>query len=218
MKESWKIAPPALGAGLKHDLSLAQAVAQAIEEDGDVRGRYFSDERLDAIDGSALDFSGCRFERCTFGEWELSRLSFADCVFEKCEWSNACLENCTFQRTAFQHCRLTGMEWLRGVMMNTLFDGCMMDYASLSETRLDRVIFRDCRMRESLWADVKLNKARFDGDDLSRAQWIRTPLNAQDMSSCEIAGWKISLFDLKGVKVTAQQVIELSGLLGVEIV
>ena len=73
-------------------------------------------------------------------------------------------------------------------------------------------------MRESLWADVKLVKVRFDGADLTRAQWMRTPLLGVDMSSSVIDGWNISLFDLRGVKVTAAQVISLSGLLGVEIV
>lgn len=94
----------------------------------------------------------------------------------------------------------------------------MMDYLSLSECKLDRVIFEECRLRESLWGDVKLPKVRFDHCDLNRAQWLRTPLMGIDLSTCQIPGWNISLFDLKGAKVTAAQVIELSGLLGVEIV
>ena len=102
--------------------------------------------------------------------------------------------------------------------MSVLFEECMMDYLSLSETKLDRVQFTDCRLRESLWADVKLPKVRFEQADLSRAQWMRTPLAGVNLSSCIIGGWNITLFDLRGAKVTAAQVIELSGLLGVEIV
>ena len=94
----------------------------------------------------------------------------------------------------------------------------MLDYASLSETRLDRVCFVDCRLRESLWADVKLPKVRFERADLTRAQWMRTPLAGIDFSTSTITGWNITLFDLRGAKVTAAQVIELSSLLGVEIV
>jgi len=94
----------------------------------------------------------------------------------------------------------------------------MMDYASLSETKLDRVYFADCRLRESLWADAKLLKIRFERSDLTRTQWIRTPLMGIDMSTSVIAGWNISVFDLRGLKVNASQVIELSPLLGVEIV
>ena len=113
---------------------------------------------------------------------------------------------------------MTGMEFLRGNLMSVLFENCMMDYLSMSETKLDRVHFLDCRMRESLWADLRMPKVLFERADLMRAQWIRTPLNGVDMSSCSIEGWNISLFDLRGVKITASQMIELSGLLGVEIV
>ena len=70
----------------------------------------------------------------------------------------------------------------------------------------------------SLWSEVRLLKARFAHSDLERAQWARTPLAGLDMTTCRIGGWSISLYDLRGAKVTAAQVIELAGLLGVEIV
>ena len=38
------------------------------------------------------------------------------------------------------------------------------------------------------------------------------------MTTCRIAGWTVSLTDLRGMKVTAAQVLDLAGLLGVEIV
>ncbi len=47
---------------------------------------------------------------------------------------------------------------------------------------------------------------------------MRTPLAGMDMTTCRIAGWSVSLYDLRGMRVTAAQVLELSGLLGVEIV
>lgn len=217
MSGGWKTAAPLLGK-LHEGTRLLEALQRASEEDGDICGMCFSDEALEQLEGNAYEFSDCRFERCTFRAMDVNRLSFVDCIFEKCEWSNARLINATFQRTLFNHCRLTGMEWQRGMLMNTVFDGCMMDYVSLSETRLERVVFQDCCMRQSLWADIRLNKVRFERADLAQAQWIRTPLAGQDMSSCEIAGWSISLFDLKGMKVTPHQLIELSGLLGVEVV
>ena len=69
-----------------------------------------------------------------------------------------------------------------------------------------------------MWTEIKLPKARFDRCDLGKAQWVRTPLKGLDMSTCQIPGWSITLFDLRGVKVTPAQTLELSGLLGVEIV
>lgn len=218
MAEKWKVAAPVVSAQLTAGESLTEAIERALDEDGDLRGMHFVGETLDTMEGGTLDIFGCVFERCAFAEMDFKRLSFVDCVFDKCEWSNLRMVSATFQRVSFRNCRMTGVEIMRGVLMNTSFDACMLDYASLSETKLDRVSFAECRMRESLWADVKLVKVRFDGADLTRAQWMRTPLFGLDMSTSVIDGWNITLFDLRGVKVTAAQVISLSGLLGVEVV
>ena len=213
----WKLAAPESTA-YKAGYDLADVAHGALEQDGDVNGYRFTGGRLWDDGGKTLEFSNCVFERCTFGELDVGRMSFVDCVFDKCELSNLRITNAAFQRVSFRSCRMTGMECLRCVLMSVLFEECMMDYLSLSETKLDRVQFTDCRLRESLWADVKLPKVRFERADLSRAQWMRTPLSGVNLSSCIISGWNITLFDLRGAKVTAAQVIELSGLLGVEIV
>ena len=217
MVVQWKIQTP-LTHSLQEDFGLEMSVEQAIEQNEDLCGRHFKDETLSFAAGQAFDVSNCIFERCTFGELDFKRISFADCIFDKCEWSNVHLSNATFQRVCFQNCRMTGLEMVRGVLMNTAFDSCMMDYLSLSETKLDRALFSDCRIRESLWSEVRMPKVRFENADLCKAQWMRTPLAGVDMSSCVIDGWNISLFDLRGVKLTAAQVISLSGLLGVEII
>lgn len=60
--------------------------------------------RLKMSRGKTLDFSGCRFERCTFGEMDFKRIGFVDCVFEKCEMSNLRLVNAAFQRVRLIDC------------------------------------------------------------------------------------------------------------------
>ncbi|MEG1471625.1 MAG: pentapeptide repeat-containing protein [Clostridia bacterium] len=195
-----------------------QAVAQAaLEADGDVFGFRFSQDHLQELTGTLLEFSGCVFEHCIFEPQSVKRISFVDCVFQKCELSNAKFDNATFQRTYFDNCRMTGVEFTRGTMMNVAFVECMLDYLSVAETKLDRVSFSDCRMRQSLWSSVKLQKATFQNADLIQTQWMRTSLAGLDMTSCEIEGWTIDLFDLRGLTVTAVQAVQLSGLLGIVI-
>lgn len=218
MAEKWKLLIPKVGEKLYTGAELASTVDQALKEDRDITGFHFTDGVLEETGGKTAEFSCCVFEHCRFDALDFQRISFSDCVFIKCELSNVRLENAVFQRVHIQNCRMTGMELLRGVLMSVRFENCMMDYFSMSEIKLDRVEFWDCRMRESLWADIRMPKVLFEHVDLSRAQWIRTPLNGLDLSSCSIEGWSISLYDLKGAKVTAAQVIDLSGLLGVEIV
>lgn len=218
MKEEWRLMGPSLPPQLTQGASLAQAAAAALDGDGDLEGMRFADGEMDGLSGKTLDVRGCAFERCRFGDNDFKRVSFVDCTFDKCEWSNARLQNAAIQRARFRGCRMTGLEIMQGALMNVSFDGCMLDYASFSECKLDRAAFSDCRLRESLWSEVRLLKARFDHSDLERAQWARTPLMGLDMTTCRIGGWSISLYDLRGAKVTAAQVIELAGLLGMEIV
>lgn len=112
---------------------------------------------------------------------------------------------------------MTGLEIMRGALMNVAFDGCMLDYASFAECKLDHAVFSDCRLRDSLWSENRLSRVRFDHSDLERAQWARTQLSGGH-DHRRIAGWTVSLTDLRGMKVTAAQVLDLAGLLGVEIV
>ena len=218
MKDGWRLAEPALPAQLAQGAALSQAAAAAVAGDGDLENLRFFGGEMAGLTGKTLDVRGCAFERCRFGDNDFKRVSFVDCTFDKCEWSNARLVNAAFQRVRLRNCRMIGLEIMQGALMNVSFDGCMLDYVSFAECKLDRVVFSECRLRESLWSEVRLLKARFDHSDLERAQWARTPLMGLDMTTCRIGGWRISLYDLRGAKVTAAQVIELAGLLGVEIV
>ena len=218
MKNVWKAARPVLPSELICGEDLSDTVERVLQDESDVYGYDFNDGTLCGAEGKVLEFSGCYFHKCVFSELDFGRISFVDCIFDHCELSNLRLTNAAFQRVEMSHCRMTGLELLRSILMNVSLKESMMDYLSLSEASLDRVVIHDCHMRESIWADVKLLKAAFEQADLSRTQWVRTPLKGMDVSSCTISGWNISLADLRGVKVNASQVIELSGLLGIEIV
>ncbi|MEG0740935.1 MAG: pentapeptide repeat-containing protein [Clostridia bacterium] len=209
---------PELPAELCEDQPLQVVAQAALLADGDVLGFRFVRDQLDGLHGSILEFSGCCFEHCYFGELSIKRMSFVDCVFEKCELDNLRLYNTTFQRVTFAHCRMTGMELGDAVWMNVSCEDCMMDYLSVGDSKLERSSFLRCRLRESLWSNVKLQRMRFLEADLTQAQWMRTPLRGLDVSTCEIGGWSIELGDVRGLRVTSLQLVQLSGLLGVTLV
>lgn len=121
MAEKWKLMEPSIR-GLQQGM-LEEAIENALCEDGDIQNICFVSERVDGIEGQTLDISGCRFERCTFGDMDFGRLSFVDCVFDKCELSNLRLSSAAFQRVQFLNCRMTGMELMRGALMSVLFSG-----------------------------------------------------------------------------------------------
>lgn len=202
MKDGWTAAEPVLATQPMESPTLSEAAAVALARDEDLENLRFVDGELTGFSGKTLDVRGCVFERCRFGDNDFKRISFVDCVFDKCEWSNARLTNAAFQRARLRGCRMTGLEIMRGALMNVAFDGCMLDYASFAECKLDHAVFSDCRLRDSLWSENRLSRVRFDHSDLERAQWARTQLSGLDMTTCRIAGWTVSLTDLRGMKVT----------------
>ena len=65
----------------------------------------YVDEYLEEVSGRNAEFSGCRFEKCSFSPCDVGRFYFVDCVFEKCDLSGMNFRECTFQRVKFTGCR-----------------------------------------------------------------------------------------------------------------
>lgn len=59
------VASPVLTETLR-DLPLAETLYDAAAQQCDIADAYFSGDVANDIYGTALEFSGCRFERCTF--------------------------------------------------------------------------------------------------------------------------------------------------------
>lgn len=218
MEKKWKVGKPELPCSLTEFLGLQAVAENAIEKMEDVLSHRFVDDALCDISGQILEFSGCSFERCIFSANDMKRMSFVDCVFDKCELSNEQFHRATFQRVRFVNCRMTGIGLSDSALMNVSFEGCMMNYLSAATCKLDRVQLINCQLKESLWSSMKLIKASFEDSNLTKAQWMDTPLKGIDVTTCEIAGWSIDLYDLRGLLVTSIQAVQLSGLLGVTVV
>ncbi len=214
----WKMDAPQLPQTLRTDYSLQAAAVQAVEDDEDVAERQFIQQTLENIEGGVLEFKGCCFDRCIFEQIEPSRMSFVDCIFTKCEMSNLAMNGAAMKRVHFADCHLTGLGLEKASLSDVGFENCMMDYLSISESKLDRVSFQNCRMRESLWVNNKLGRVAFGDADVTQSEWSFTPLKGQDLSQCRIEGIRIALPDLYGVRLTADQLTALSGLLGVVLV
>ena len=214
----WKLDAPNLPEKLRDDYSLQAAAIQAMDDDEDVTGRLFAQQTLRNVTGGVLEFKACRFDRCTFEEVQPSRMSFVDCEFVKCELSNLSLVGAAMKRVRFNDCHLTGLGLEKAALTDVCFDHCMMDYLSIAESKLDRVRFATCRMRESLWVNDKLGRVAFEEADLTQSEWSFTPLKGQDLSKSRIEGIRIALPDLFGLRLASEQLVSLSGLLGVVVV
>ena len=211
------VTKPELSLQPRTGLSLQSTVEEQLLSGMDVTDAHFVGETLQDVGGTLMEFSGCIFERCTFGTLAFKRMSFVDCAFEKCELCNCRMPDATFQRVSFAGCRMTGLEITNAALMNATFDSCMLDYLSVADSKLERVLWHSCPMRESLWSNVKLGKTRFESCNLKQAQWTYTSLKDIDMTTCELEGWAINPADLRGIRVASAQAILLSTMLGIVI-
>jgi len=62
-------------------MTLTEAVQTAAREDVVIENMTFTDEYLDEASGRNAEFSGCRFEKCSFSPCDIGRFYFVDCVF-----------------------------------------------------------------------------------------------------------------------------------------
>ncbi len=200
------------------DLPLADTIEAALRNHADIDGARFADGTANEVVGAALEFSGCVFERCTFGDWECKRVCFVDCLLDHCDLSGISLPSVTFQRVRFQDCRLTGAAFLQAALMNVLLESCSGDYLTLSQAKCTHVQWKDCRLRESLWQEVVWKSAAFAACDLTGAQLLRTPMAGMNMATCTLDSLRIDPYDLRGMQVTPSQAIMFCALLGLDIV
>ncbi len=74
-------------------------------------------------------------------------------------------------------------------------------------------------MNSAFFPETKLKKTSFHNVNLSGADFFKTPLKGQDLSSCIIEGIQVSdsFSELKGLKINLTQAADVAVLLGIKI-
>ena len=100
------------------------------------------------------------------------------------------------------------------------FDDCQLGYADISDANVKQLVARATSFAESTWYATKLSRVTLGRCDLTRAEFIRTPLAGIDVSSCDIAGIVVSSDhrELRECLIAPEQAADIVGLLGVRFV
>ena len=199
------------------DEMLEEAVNVALDENTDVEGCRFYGEEMPDTAGKTLEFSGCLFEKCVIRP-SSGRLVFVDCVLDTCDLSGADFIKCTFQRIAFRHCRMTGARFSETPLMNVSFSECQMNLASFADVKAQHVLMENCVLKESSFFRFKWMDWVLRSCQMQQAEMQETPLKNLDVTSCRVDGLLVALNALRGMKVTPEQAVQLSVLLGLTIV
>lgn len=197
---------------------LEDAIADAMAAGEDIAARHFFGEALPALPREICEFTGCHFEKCSFSPCQASRLTFVDCVLDRCDLSSMDFQKATFQRVTFLHCRMTGASFPQATLMNVTFDQCQMDYCNFTEAKAQHAAFSCCALKESGFVDFRWRSVIFDRCNLQSSEWLHTPMKGLNLVSNQIEGIAVELPALRGLTVTADQALVLSGLLGLKVV
>ncbi len=101
----------------------------------------------------------------------------------------------------------------------TSFSTCNLQYASFWKSEIKDTSFLECNMSESDLSYLKTTTLSIRSCDLTRAVLIQTMLASADLCQSTLDGIMLSqgFPELKGLKVSLGQLIQLSDLLGVKL-
>lgn len=212
-----RIAQPLLIYPLESAVPLEEALAMQTACDRPLEGFSF---RGGSAAGQMLEraeYKNCIFTGCRFTGAEMSGAWFRDIVFQNCDLSGARLLDATLQKVRLNGCKLSGTNLGGAFLSDVQVEECSAPSVVFSEATLKNVLFSHTDLHGGfLWDIHKRSVFRFEDCGLVQAEFPRTSLKGQDLTTCNIEGTAFSDgSELRGAKVTSLQACELAKLLGV---
>ncbi len=214
-----KVQPPVI-ADLQQTEDMNAHIAALLAQHEDPQNLHFKNETFEYVPPSQgrLEFCGCVFEKCAFGNKDAKGLSFVDTVFKGCDLSNVNFSKSTFMRVAFVDCKALGTGFSDAVWNNVLIQNGIFRYAYISASKLGNVLFAQSDQSNLALEQCTLKSVAFTDCSLEKSEFSFTPLRGIDFSSCSIRGISAHLSDLKGVCIASHQALDLMDLLGVVLI
>lgn len=181
---------------------------------------FFSGIVFPQIDREHVWVQSCRFSGCAFPACVLRGSHFTDVTFRNCDLSNADLSGCSFQRVEFLDCKLVGANLSEATLQHVAFERCKAEFANFALARLRYVGFSRGIMRGVVFDECRFEKVVFSHCDLTQGEFRRTRLSGLSLADSDIRGIRVGeveSFELKGLKISALQAVDLARMLGVEI-
>lgn len=202
-----------LPSGLETEISFLEAMSVLGNQGDTIECFAFENESLNGEMLDKIEIKRCKFSSCRFGGTKMSKSWLSDCVFINCDFQSATFYDASIHNCSFINCRLTGAQIGGASVKNTEFCGCMGQYLNFSQSVISKTDFVDNEFDHIILNDTKLVKNKFKNSIFTNGEWLHTPLNGADLTSCNIDGGSFSIEAVKGVTVTAMQACELARLL-----
>jgi uncharacterized protein YjbI with pentapeptide repeats len=203
--------PPA-GPRLPEALAPASLPEHDLEDEANLHQLDFTELDLGGREADRVEFDQCGFVRAALADTVLDRARFNDCSVEHSDWANLKANRSTMQRVRLATVRLTGMQWVDGVLRDVSFDECRMDFATLRFTACKDVAFTGCNLAKADFTSADLRGAQFTDCDLTGAAFAQAQCTGARFVRCELAGIG-NVAGLAGATVAASDLVALTHLL-----
>lgn len=196
------------------------ALRRALEMDEPLQGVLCNNltvtgENLCRLEALQICLERCRFENCDF-----SKTSFYDARLVACDFSKCAFSDSYWKRCQWIGCRLNGANFAGASLHDVQARDTRLRYANFARALMEDVKLTDCDCADAGFAEVKLRRVIWQRVSLRQADFFRTSLKGMDLSACDIAGMQLSenAAELRGVRVSAEQAMDIARRLGVIIV
>jgi uncharacterized protein YjbI with pentapeptide repeats len=159
-------------------------------------GAVVSEARLVDVDLSAARLGGLRLTDVAVDRGNLAHLMAPEL---------------SLRRVAITGARLTGAQWTRGKITDTLFRDCRVDLATFAGTTFERTAFDGCLLAQTDFREALLRSVRFDRCDLSEADLAGVRIDRCELRGCTLDGL-VGAERLRGAQMPWSDVVGNAGL------
>lgn len=200
--------------------TLTELLAQAREQEASLpAGLTLTQETVEGLDLSDLEFQQAVFHKCRFDRCDLTGAAFLRCRLEGCDLTGCRLPGSFWRDCTLTDCKADGADFRRSRLKDTALTRCLFRYVPFTGGRWDRVFVKECNFTEAVLSELHLSGVVFDRADLTGAELFRTPLTGMDLTTCTMDGIVLSqtCAELKGAKIHAAQAAVVARILGIEV-
>ena len=202
-------------------ITLADLTEHDLVDEGTYRTLHFEDLDLTGREADAVEFDQCRFSGVDLGLSVFERASFVDCLVERSTLANLRAEGSSLIRVQVTASRLTGLQWTKGAVRDTVFRDCRLDLSSFRFSKFSSVIFDRCNLRQADFQNADLRGARFVECELMAAQFSGAKMDGTSFVTCVLDGIG-GVTSLRGAQVGSADAVALlrtlAGALGITII
>ena len=190
--------------------------------------QYF-EETFNKLDMQGLLCVGSEFEECVFVDCNFSEATFENCNFINCSFTRCQLSliNLSYTRLfnmSFLECKLVGVDWTRATWSDyhrdfeISFRQCILNDSSFFGLTLQGLVLDECKVHDVDFREGDFSKAIMTYSDFTHSLFMRTNLQAADLT--EATQYSINVLEnqLQGAKLSKFEAVYLLESLGVELV